>query len=89
MIGYERIMAALDGKKTDILPYIDGFDCHEARLAFFGPQVMSGTWNEIALLEAELFHSDWVIVPAPLNIPGGAGIFCDVLTAVSYTHLRF
>ena len=86
MTGYERIVAALDGKKTDILPYIDGFDCHEARLAFFGPQVMSGTWNEIALLEAELFHSDWVIVPVPLNIPGGPGIFCDVLTE-DQTHL--
>ena len=86
MTGYERIVAALEGKKTDILPYIDGFDCHEARLAFFGPQVMSGTWNEIALLEAELFHSDWVIVPVPLNIPGGPGIFCDVLTE-DQTHL--
>ncbi len=86
MTGFERIMAALDGKPTDILPYIDGFDCLEARLAFFGPQIMAGNWEEIALLEAELFHSDWVIIPAPLNIPGGPGIFCDVLTE-DETHL--
>jgi len=49
MNGYERIVATLEGKKTDILPYIDGFDCLEARLAFFGPQVMVGTWDEITL----------------------------------------
>ena len=41
--------------------------------------------DEIALLEAELFHSDWVIVPAPLNIPGGWYIL-DVLTE-DQTHL--
>ena len=86
MNGYERIVATLEGKKTDILPYIDGFDCLEARLAFFGPQVMVGTWDEITLLEAELFQSDWVIIPAPLNIPGGPGIFCDILTE-DETHL--
>jgi len=80
MTGYDRIVAALEGKSTDILPYIDGFDCLEARLAFFGPQVIAGAWEDIAVLEAELFHSDWVIIPAPLNIPGGPGIFCDVLT---------
>jgi len=86
MTPYQRIINALEGKPTDILPYIDGFDCLEARLAFFGPQVMRAPWEEIALLEAELFQSDWVIVPAPLNIPGGPGIFCDIL-AEDETHL--
>jgi len=84
--GYERIIAVLEGKSTDILPYIDGFDCMEALLAFFGNQVMIGPWHEIALLEAELFQSDWIIIPAPLNIPGEPGIFCDILTE-DQTHL--
>jgi uroporphyrinogen-III decarboxylase len=47
---------------------------------------MRGTWDEIALLEAELFGSDWIVVSAPLNIPGGPGIFCDTL-ADDQTHL--
>ncbi len=86
MTSYERIINALEGKPTDILPYIDGFNCLEARLSFFGPQVMKAGWEEIALLEAELFQSDWVIIPAPLNIPGGPGIFCDIISEDD-THL--
>ncbi|MGC8777920.1 MAG: uroporphyrinogen decarboxylase family protein [Candidatus Caldatribacteriaceae bacterium] len=86
MTPYERIVNALEGKPTDILPYIDGFECLEARLAFFGPQVMKAPWEEVALLEAELFGSDWVIVPAPLTIPGGPGVFCDILSE-DETHI--
>ena len=46
---------------------------------------MSGTWDEIALLEAS-FPFRLGNCTAPLNIPGGAGIFCDVLTE-DETHL--
>ncbi|MEN3187068.1 MAG: uroporphyrinogen decarboxylase family protein [Atribacterota bacterium] len=86
MTPYERIINALEGKSTDILPYVDGFECLEARLAFFGPQVMKAPWDEVALFEAELFRSDWVIVPGPLNIPGGPGMFCDILSE-DETHI--
>jgi len=86
MTSYERIMNVLKGKPTDILPYVDGFESIEAQLAFFGPAVMSGPWEEIAHLEASLFESDWVVIPAPLNIPGGPGIFCDTI-AEDQTHL--
>ena len=86
MTPYERIMNVLEGKPTDILPYVDGFESMEARRDFFGPAVMRGPWEEIALLEAELFETDWIIVPAPLNIPGGPGIFCDII-AEDDTHL--
>lgn len=86
MTPYERIMNVLEGKPTDIVPYIDGFECLEARLSFFGPQVMKAPWEEVAVLEAELFDSDWVIVPGPLNIPGGPGMFCDTLSE-DETHI--
>lgn len=86
MTSYERIMNVLEGKPTDILPYVDGFDSMEAELDFFGQAVMRGPWEEIALLEASLFESDWVIIPAPLNIPGGPGIFCDLIVE-DETHL--
>ena len=86
MDSCERMFRVLEGKPTDILPYIDGFESVEAKLAYFGPNVMKGRWEEIALLEAELFESDWVIVPAPFNIPGGPGIFCDTLVE-DETHL--
>lgn len=61
----ERIINALEGRPSDILPYVDGCNCTEGVLAFFGPQVMKASWEEIALLEAELFGSDWVVIPAP------------------------
>jgi len=86
MLPRERIRNVLDGKPTDMLPYVDGFSNMEARRAFLGPQVMRGSWDQVALLEAELFGSDWVVAPAPLNIPGGPGIFCDTL-AEDDTHL--
>ena len=37
MTPYERIMNVLEGKPTDILPYVDGFESMETRLQFFGP----------------------------------------------------
>jgi uroporphyrinogen-III decarboxylase len=86
MTPYERIMNVLEGKPTDILPYVDGFESMETRLQFFGPAVLQGPWEEIALLEASIFETDWVVVPAPLNIPGGPGVFCDVI-AEDETHL--
>lgn len=86
MLPCERIRNVLEGKPTDILPYVDGFSSMEARRAFLGPQVLKGSWDETALLEAQLFQSDWIVVPAPLNIPGGPGIFCDTL-ASDDTHL--
>lgn len=45
----------------------------------FGTSITRGPWEEVALLEARLFESDWIIVPAPLNIPGGLGVFCDAI----------
>ncbi len=86
MTPRERILKALEGKPTDILPYVDGFESTEAKLDFFGPAVMRGPWEEAALLEAALFETDWVVIPAPLNIPGGPGIFCDLI-AEDDTHL--
>jgi uroporphyrinogen-III decarboxylase len=86
MLPRERIERVLEGKPTDIMPYVDGFSNMEARRAYFGPQVMRGTWEEIALLEADLFQSDWIIIPAPLNIPGGPGIFCDTISQDA-THI--
>lgn len=86
MTPRERILNALEGKPTDILPYVDGFDCMEGLMAFFGPQVLRASWEEIALLEAELFESDWIVIPAPLNIPGEPGIFCDIISE-DQTHL--
>ena len=86
MTPRERIIKALEGKPTDILPYVDGFQSMEARRNFFGPSVVQGPWEEAALLEAALFETDWVVVPAPLNIPGGPGIFCDVISEDD-THL--
>jgi len=86
MTPRERILKALEGKPTDILPYVDGFESTEAAREFLGPAVMRGPWEEAALLEASLFESDWVVVPAPLNIPGEPGIFCDLI-AEDDTHL--
>ena len=86
MLPYERIVNVLEGKPTDILPYIDGFSSMEAAVTFFGPNVRRGNWEDIALLEAELFQSDWIIIPAPLNIPGQPGIFCDIIVE-DETHI--
>jgi hypothetical protein len=86
MNARERIIKALEGKPTDILPYVDGFESMEAKLNFFGPAVIQGPWEEAALLEAALFETDWIIIPAPLNIPGGPGIFCDIISEDD-THL--
>jgi len=86
MTPCERIYNALEGKATDILPYVDGFDCTESLIAFFGSQVLKANWDEIALLEAELFGSDWIIIPAPLNIPGEPGIFCNIISE-DKTHI--
>lgn len=86
MNGFERIRNALDGKPTDILAYTEGFANMQARSDFFGPAITNGPWEEVALVEARLFDSDWVIVPAPLNIPGGPGIFCDTIVE-DETHL--
>ncbi len=86
MTGFERIRNVLEGKPTDILPYTEGFENLQARADFFGPAITDGPWEEVALLEAGLFESDWVIVPAPLNIPGGPGIFCDTIVD-DPTHL--
>ncbi len=86
MVPYERIVNVLEGKPTDILPYVDGFESIEAAGLFFGKNVMKGNWEDIALLGAEVFESDWITVPAPLNIPGEPGIFCDII-AEDETHL--
>jgi uroporphyrinogen-III decarboxylase len=86
MTGYERMKNVLEGRPTDILPYTEGFENMQSRSDFFGPAITKGPWEEIALLEAGLFESDWVIVPAPLNIPGGPGIFCDTIVDDD-THL--
>jgi hypothetical protein len=37
MLPYERIRNVLEGKPTNILPYVDGFSNMEARRAFLGP----------------------------------------------------
>ncbi len=86
MLPCERTMNVLEGKPTDILPFVDGFSNMEASREFFGPSVMKGSWDDIALAEAELFGSDWIVIPAPLNIPGGPGIFCDTI-AEDDTHI--
>ncbi|NMB10885.1 MAG: hypothetical protein GX977_01220 [Firmicutes bacterium] len=81
MTGAERIYAAMEGKSTDILPYVGFFISPEARMTFLGPAATTASWADAVLFDTQFFGNDWIQLPIPLPLPSTPGpfseIFCD------------
>ncbi|MGQ9629362.1 MAG: uroporphyrinogen decarboxylase family protein [bacterium] len=67
MNSRERVIAALEHRKPDMIPYTGGFSTTDAAMAFLGPKVTSADWLEGTVFQARLFHSDIVGVPALID----------------------
>jgi len=74
----ERVLRALEGEETDIVPLYNVFGSMEAAARFLGEKFKEADDLEKTIFAARLLNTDFVSVPVA-GFPGGPGIFEEII----------